>query len=166
LRLTDLVLEIGDSISSIERAKGYLRRFLETADTPEKMDIWNRLALLCHATDDVMGEVHALGEAALLPTATPETIGELAKRINNKLRDLKKRRIEESWSPEVKQLIESVAIAMERTRSNLSATDYSSLSWLYLNIGMEDRARDAARRGIALEPENEHCLRLIRRLDS
>lgn len=166
LRLADLILEVGGVDQAKERAKAYFRRFLETADAQERMEVWLRLADLCHSTDDAMGEVHALGEAALLPLATPETIGVLANRINNKIRDLKERRIEASWSPEVNQLIERVAHAMERHLNVLSATDCSRLAWLYLNIGKDDRARDIARRGIKYEPTNEHCLKLVRRLDA
>lgn len=165
LRLADLVLEVGDLAQGRDRAKIYLRRFLETADGQERMEVWLKLAHLCHSTDDAMGEVHALGEAALLPTATPETIGEIANRINNKVRDLKERRIEASWSPEVNQLIERVAYAMERHMSSLSATDCSRLAWLYLNVGKEDRARDIALREIGQESTNEHCLKLVRRLE-
>jgi hypothetical protein len=164
LRLADLVLEV-EGTQDKSRAKTYLRRYLETAAINEKMDVWLKLADLSHSTDDVMGEVHALGEAALLPNTAPETIGTLAKRINNKVRDLKERRIEESWSLEVNQLIDRVAKVMERYIASLSATDCSSLAWLYLNIGQEDRAREVARRGIEIEPTNEHCLKLVRRLD-
>jgi hypothetical protein len=166
LRLADLVAEVGDSVHAKDRAKVYLRRFLETADTQERMEVWLRLADLCHSTDDAMGEVHALGEAALLPAATPETIGGIANRINNQVRDLKGRRVEGSWSPEVNQLIERVAHVMERHIASLSATDCSRLAWLYLNIAQEGRARDVAHRGIEVEPSNEHCLNLVRRLDA
>lgn len=166
LRLADLVLEVSSLVPAKEHAKVYLRRFLETADAQERMDVWLRLADLCHSTDDAMGEVHALGEAALLPTATPETIGTIANRINLKIRDLKARRVEGSWSQEVNQLIERVAYAMERHVATLSATDCSRLAWLYMNIDKEDHARDIALRGIALEPANEHCLKLVRRLDT
>jgi hypothetical protein len=165
LRLAELVLEV-DEVHAKERAKLYLRRFLETAATNERMEVWLKIADLSHDTDDAMGEVHALGEAALLPNNSPETIGDLANRINNNVRDLKERRVEESWSPEVNQLIARVAQVMERYLSSLSATDCSRLAWLYLNIGQEDRAREVAHRGINIDPTNEHCLKLVRRLDT
>lgn len=164
LRLAELVLEVGEAHSK-ERAKAYLRRFLETAASHERMEVWLKLADLSHATDDAMGEVHALGEAALLPNTASEAIGDLANRINNNVRDLKERRVEESRSQEVIQLIARVAQVMERYISQLSATDCSRLAWLYLNIGQEDRAREVAHRGIFLEPTNEHCLKLVGRLD-
>ncbi len=166
LRLADLVLEVGGLEQAKERAKAYLRRFLETADTQERMEVWLKLADLCHSTDDAVGEVHALGEAALLPMATPETLGVLANRINNKIRDLKEKGVEASWSPEVNQLIERVAYAMERHVASFSATECSRLAWLYLNIGKDDRARDIARLGIEHDSTNEHCLNLVRRLDA
>ena len=168
LQLADLVLEVDDSTHAIDRAKMYLRRFLETADIAdinERKEVWQRLADLCHSTNDPMGEVHALSQIVLLPTMTPDMIGVIANRINNNIRVLKERRVEASWSPEVNQLIERVAQVMERHVATLSATDCSRLAWLYLNIGHKDRARDVARRGIAIEPENEHCLNLVLRLD-
>ncbi|MGA1794455.1 MAG: hypothetical protein ACMUIL_01240 [bacterium] len=125
-----------------------------------------KLADLCHSTEDVVGEVHALSEAALLPYVTASEIGTLANRINNRIRELKGRRLEDAWSPEVRLLIEQVASAMERHLPNLSATECSRLLWLYLNISREDRARDIAMRGIQLHPGNEHCLNLIRRLEN
>jgi len=164
-RLADLVLEVGDDQETTERAKKYLRLFLETADTHEKSEVWLRVADLCQASDDAVGEVHALSEAALLPTVTLEELGTLANRINNRIRDLKSRGVEESWSPEVHMLIEQVANAMEHRQGALSATDCSRLAWLYLNISKEDRARYIAEQGLARDPNNEYCLNLVRRLE-
>lgn len=165
LLLADLVLEIGDG-KLVERAKNYLRRFLETAQPHEKQEVWLRLADLCHSVNDAVGEVHALSEAALLPTLAADDIGTLANRINNRIRELRGRRVDEAWSPEVGLLIERVAAAMERQSGKLSATDCSRLSWMYLNIGNETRAREVAKIGLRREPDNDHCLNLIRRLGS
>lgn len=164
LMLADLVLEIEDSKDAAKRARTYLRRFLETAETHEKLEVWLRLADLCHSIDDAVGEVHALGEAALLPTVTPDEIGTFANRINIRIRELKGRRVDEAWSPEVRMLVERVAAAMERHIGNLSATDCSRLAWLYLNIGKDARARDIAETGMKRDQGNEHCQNLIQRL--
>jgi hypothetical protein len=166
LRLADLVVETLGEQQAAERAKTYLRRFLEAADMHEKLQAWLRLAELWHSTNDAVGEVHALSEAALLPAITAEQIGPLANRINNTIRDLKGRRVDDAWSPAVGLLIERVANAMERHVVALSATDCSRLAWLYLNIRREDRARDIARIGLERDPSNEHCLNLVRKLDS
>ncbi|MFZ5832291.1 MAG: NB-ARC domain-containing protein [Planctomycetota bacterium] len=166
LRLAELLVEPVGEQEAAERAKGYLRKFLETADMHEKRQAWLRLAEVCHSTNDVVGEVHALSEAALLPAMTAVDIGPLANKLNNRIRDLKGRQVEDAWSPEVRLLIERVAYAMERHVAELSATDCSRLAWLYLNIRREDRARDIARIGLERDPTNEHCLNLVRKLDS
>lgn len=165
LRIARLLNESADGAADPERVKGYLRRYLESSDTSEIEMVWFWLADLCHSTDDAIGEVHALGEVAMLPTATSETIGIVANRINNKLRDLKVRGVEDSWSDEVQQLIERVAEEMRRHLPDLDATDCSRLAWLYLNIGNADRARDIAKVGVEKDSAHEHCLRLIERLE-
>lgn len=162
--LADLVLEVDASRVAAERARIYLQRFLETAPAHEKQSVWLRIADLCHSMSDAVGEVHALAEAALLPTVTLDEIGGFANRINNRVRELKGRRVEDAWSPEVRLLIERVASAMEKHTSRLSAIDCSRLAWLYLNIGNEARARDIAGIGIQRDRSEEHCQNLIRRL--
>ena len=71
-RLAELVMEVNDSKQSIERAKGYIREFLKTAEIPEQPEAWQKLANLCRLSDDPMGEVHALCEAALLSASDQE----------------------------------------------------------------------------------------------
>ncbi|MBW2021137.1 MAG: hypothetical protein JRI65_14260 [Deltaproteobacteria bacterium] len=166
IRLADLVIEIEGKLSGAEQAKKYLRRFLEKAQIHEKLDAWLRLADLCSSTNDAVGEVHALSEAALLPTTDPATLGSLANRINSRIRNLKGGKIEEAWSPEVRSLIERVATAMEHYLAELSATDCSRLAWLYLNIKKEDRAKKIARIGHERDPNNEHCSNLVWKLDT
>ena len=166
LRLADLVLETDDSERAAERAKTYLRSFIETADPHEKQDVWLRLADLCRSTGDSVGEVHALSEAALLPTANPEDVGDIANRLNNRIRELKGRRIEDAWSAEVRVLLGRVVAAMDKRISDLSATSCSRLAWLYLNVGNEDRAREVAGIGSRRDPNNEHCQNLLKRLGS
>lgn len=164
LQLAELVMEVGESTTASDQAKRYLRSFLENAALPDRQGAWTRLASLCYTTGDVVGEVHALSEAALLPSASPEDMGRHARFINDRLRELKGDRIEDAWSPEVRSLIEKVIAAMEKRISELSAMSCSRLAWLHLNVGNEDRARDVAKIGIQRDPTNEHCQRLLRRL--
>lgn len=163
-RLAELVVEVRGLKRGAEEAKKYLRRFLETAQVHEKFDAWIQLANLCRSTNDVLGEVHALSEAALLPTTNAATLGSLANQINNRIRNLKGQKIEHAWSPEVRSLIERVATAMYGHLTELSATDCSRLAWLYLNVQNEDSAREVAKFGLSREPDNEHCLNLVARL--
>jgi tetratricopeptide (TPR) repeat protein len=162
VQLADLVLEIGSE--HVERAKGYLRTYLETAPTYKKEEIWFKIADLCQLTNDTMGEVHALREAALLPTARTRDVSEIANRINSRIRMLKGQKVEEAWSEEVCLLLARVASAMEKHFDKLSATDCSRLAWLYLNIGNKERARDIAQKGLSRDPNDWHCQNLVEKL--
>ena len=166
LRLADLVLEAGDSFDASERAKAYLRSFLVEAEIGDRFEAWMRLARLCRVSDDPIGEIHALCEAALLPTVEQRARGELANHLNNRIRDLKKQRVDDAWSTEVRELLVRVAEVMERRLDSLSGTECSRLAWLYLNVNNPERALDVARVGIVAEPDNVHCQRLIERLES
>ena len=166
LRLADLVLEAGDNSSDHDKAKEYIRNFLREADGASRHDAWIRLARLCEVTGDPRGEIHSICEAALLPTVSISELGELANHINNRIRDLKGKRIEEAWSSEVRELLARVAQVMERHLNELSATDCSRLAWLYLNIGRHDRAGEVARIGIGKDSDNFYCQRLVEQLDS
>lgn len=164
LELADLVRETDHSTRGIERAKTYLRKFLETAEPEKKLEGWMQLANMCRTEADAVGEVHALGEAALLPVATPAELSNIANRLNNRVRELKGRRLEDAWSIDMLELLRRVTKTMELRISRLSATDCSRLAWLFLNIHDEDAARRVVQAGINLDPGNEHCINLAMRL--
>ncbi len=164
LLLADLVLEVERSDASVGSAKEYIRRFLEYAPPPDRQAAWLRLAELCNSSEDAVGEVHALSEAVLLPTVSQEDIGNIANRLNVRIRELRGARIEDAWSVEVRELLGKVIEKMEMRLGTLSATDCSRLAWLYLNVGNKDRARDVVKVGLQNDPGNDHCQRLIGRL--
>jgi tetratricopeptide (TPR) repeat protein len=164
LRIATLLSELPGAPDNV-RIKGYLRRYLESSELAEREATWFWLADICHADNDALGEVHALGEIMMLPTSTPQTMGLVANRINNKLRVLKEKGIEESWSSEVQELIQRVAEQMRGHLDDLDATDCSRLAWLYLNIGKAERAIDITKQGLRKDPAHEHCIRLIERLE-
>ena len=53
---------------------------------------------------------------------------------------------------------------MGRRLPELDATDYSRLAWLRMHLRDTLLALEAARAGHTLDPDNEHCLRLLERL--
>ena len=166
LQLSDLVWEVDDSAQGKSRAKEYLRRYLEVATESSKRSVWMKLADRCRSSEDATGEIHSLCEAALLSSSNAEELGSLANRLNGRIRELKSEKIEEAWSPEVRDLLHRVIGEMENCLEELTATDCSRLSWLYLNVGNDGRARDIARLGIEREPDNYYCLKLVQRLES
>ena len=165
LRLVELVLEVGGDKQSKEQAKTYVRSFLETAEVPERLEAWLKLADLCGSSEDPVGEVHALCEAALLPTSDQEDLGRFANRLNSRIRDLKDHSIGDAWSGEVRELLGRVIERMERQLKGLSATNCSRLAWLHLNVGSVGRALDVARIGIERDPSNGYCQGLISKLE-
>ena len=166
LKLADLVLEVGVPGDAIEQAKGYVRNYLESADIPDRKEGWMRLADLCQRSQDPIGEIHAISEVVLLPALDVDTLGSLANRLNMRLRDLKERSIEHAGSGEMRELLEPVITIMEKRSNDLSGTNCSRLAWLHLNVGNSGRAREVAEMGIDREPANEHCRKIVERLDS
>ena len=160
LQLSDLALEMNDP----DQAKEYLRNYLESATTPERLIEWRKLADICQLSQDPVGEIHALSEVAMLVASDEEQLGSLANHLNNRIRDLKGHGIEDNWSEKVRGLLERVIRAMER-RKTLSATNCSRLAWLYLNVGNPERALDVAKAGVKRDLTNEYCLNLILKLN-
>ena len=165
LKLADLVMEVRGE-DGIEQAKGYVRNYLESAEVPDRKGGWMRLADLCQRSQDPIGEIHALSEIVLLPGLDVDTLGSFANRLNMRLRDLKERSIEDAWSGEMRELLERVISTMESRTDDLSGTNCSRLAWLHLNVGNPGRALEVAEMGIDRDPANEHCRKLVERLDS
>ena len=165
LKLAELVVEVRQNNNAIDDAKRYIEKYIETSSTHKRSSAWIRLSELCRMSGDAIGEVHALSEAALLPETSAEEMSDIANQINNRIRTLRGRRVEDAWSPEIRKLIEKVAVAMERHLGEFSATDLSRLAWLYLNIRREDRALIIARKGVEKDTDNEHCKNIIERLE-
>ena len=166
LRLIDLLLTVYDDNDSKERAKNYMRNFLKNAEISEQLPTWLDLADICHTTDDITGEIHALCQAALLPVSSVKDIGEYANRINRRIRELKDHNAGNIPSGAIKELIEKFIQKMENYLDRLSATNCSRLAWLHLNIGNVERAQDVAMIGIQRDPTNEYCKKIILSLES
>ncbi len=165
LQLSELVVELEATEEPLELAKYYLQRFLEIGPVGEKEDAWERLANLCRISGDAKGEIHALCEAALSAgTMDGHKLGVLANQLNNRLRSFKGSGNDDAWSQGVRELVGRVTEEMEKRVSELDATNCSRLAWLYLNLDNDDRAYEIAKRGIAVDPENEYCRNLTQRL--
>ena len=164
-QLADLVLEVKDGEQSNEQASNYLRRFLQATDIPDRFSAWLRLAELRRACDDAMGEVHALCQAALLPSSDSQNRSDVANRLNNRLRDLKGRETWDATASEIQGLLNRVIVLIERYFKDLSATDCSRLAWLHLNVGNAERALEVASEGLTRDSTNYFCQRLMDRLN-
>ena len=165
LHLAELVKEIDGSPASLTRANDYLGLYLEQAAPEEKVEIWSRRAELFALQGNAVDELHALTEVALA-TGNVETMGRMASQINHKLQGLGEKKADVLRSFGIREMIRNVTERMQTRVESLSATDCSRLAWLMLNLGDADRARDVARRGAEQDPENDHCKRLVARLEA
>jgi hypothetical protein len=65
---------------------------------------------------------------------------------------------------EKRLLYGELAQLMQNRKGEANATDLSRLAWLYLHLHDVSSAQQAAEEGLAIDADNEHCLRLVRRL--
>lgn len=160
--MADLLEEIGDERSEQEE-ESYLYKYVEKPDSSQfpASEIWLRIADRKRRSGDSQGEIHALAQICRQPEVPLYVLSNSSNRINSVLRlsqpvDLTR---------EEKQfLLRDVAQAMEESSDSMDADDCSRLGWLYLHLDEQSLAEATAIRGVGLDPTNEHCLGLCRRL--
>ena len=157
LRLSDLAWEAGD----FDRAKGYVRNYLENDRTVVRLEPWRKMAQLCQLSADPVGEVHALTEVANLMGSNQEELGRCANHLNARVRALRGNGLSEPHLGQIRRHVDRVIERLERLLKDLSATNCSRLAWLYVTVGMRERALDIAKIGNRREPENDHCKNLM-----
>ncbi len=166
LQLAELVREVDSSPASLMTANNYLGRYVEQAAAPKELaETWSKRAEIYAAQQDPANELHALAEVALA-TEKMKELGRMANRINNKLQALGEKKGEVIQTFGLRRMIENVAERMHGRLQSLSATDCSRLAWLMLNLGDDQRARDVVRKGIDRDPQNDHCKKLVARIDA
>jgi hypothetical protein len=144
-----------------EKAKGYLRRYLEDApDAEAARMVWSQLSHLCHTTEDWIGEIHAIIElCTLLGTSIKEISNGL-----NRWNSLFKQQVLYIDGDERQILGRRLLELFEANLSTASATDMSRAAWLYMALQNVPRAEELVRQGLKIDPENEYCKNLALRL--
>ena len=159
-RLARMVVDKGDGTAAVQTAKEYMRRFLENAQGADRVSAWLSLADLCQMDEDVLGEIQALCEAALLVIQDERTLGSLINRLNGRIKRLKDDGVEAVRSGGVRELIERVCDRLWSVRDSLSATNASRFAWLCLNVGRTEAAIEVTSLGLRKEPRNVYCVKL------
>lgn len=162
--LANLIGEAFDDPAALEIEK-YLLRYVENPDELRypSSRAWLRIADLKSNSDDASGELHALSQICRQSGAGLDVISSNANRINGVLR----RNAEQSVrlrKEEMQFLLTDVVEAMENHLNSLDATDCSRLAWLHVHLDQPSTAVEFAERGLKMEPGNDHCDRLLRRL--
>jgi hypothetical protein len=160
LTLAKLYEELG-GVGALANACECIRRFLEQPQQiGDQRSAWEELARLYTAMGDWTGAAQAHIRICELPQTPFSTLSNAASWLNNLLR--------ENYlaldSDEKRVLYRELASLMERRASEADATDLSRLSWLYLHTREVEAALGTAERGLTIDPENEHCQRLVARL--
>jgi hypothetical protein len=160
LEIADLHEE-SEAPTATAQAKEAVRRHLEVCSPTDAAPSWSRLADLCGRTSDLIGEVHALVELATLPGLPFDDLSRAANRVNSLLVEHKGA----LDSEEKRILVRRIADAMETRLHEAGPTACSRLAWLALHLHDTKRAERCVTRGLRLDPNHDHCLRLAERLE-
>lgn len=162
LLLAELYQEV-DFDRYANQAKECIRRYIETspANMNELNSAWEQLANLCGRTSDWVGEIQALVEMCQLPNIPFYQISNSVNRVNA----LFTSQYFVLDSEEKTIISRRLAEVMEnRITSEGDATDCSRLGWLFVRLKDDGKARRIIELGLKMDPENEHCNKLLSRV--
>ena len=129
------------------------------AEGAEAAEAWKLLAHTCYQMEDALGEIHALIERAQISSVSFNDISSTANRLNQLLRE----RVGIA-KDEKRSLALRLIPVLDKRRSEAGSDDLSRMAWLAIHTGQEQKARDYAEAGLAVDPENIHCRNLVERL--
>jgi|SRR5271166_172080 len=158
--LADLYEEAGQD-ASFQKTKECVSRFLEAGLNPsEKRDAWERMAWLCRRTQDGLGEVHALVELCSVPNIEFTAVSDAINRWNMLFK--------QQYLPiatDERVILGTRLLSLAESRlTEADATDYSRIAWLALALHNETTGRRLTLEGLAIDPYNEHCVKLALKL--
>jgi hypothetical protein len=157
------ICNIYQEYDDFDGMKYALRELLKTVlPNDEKAKWWLKLADICKFTKDWEGESHALSELATINGISYDLISDCANRINYYF---KYHPIERQVEYKQMLLQKIIDIMIKRIRE-ATPTDYSRLAWLLLNNNNQSLAFEYVERGLAIDSENSHCLRLLDKINS
>jgi len=154
LDLAELYQELGDVPAAIQA----MNRYLEVQ--PQSAEGWRRVIRLYRSANDPVAEMHARLQLAELEDSTLDELSSSASRLNGLLY-----RNELELDDDARRLLVGRFRSMMEMRSReADATDLSRLAWLCMNDKDQQAATQWATAGLAQDPENEHCRKLMTRI--
>ena len=144
----------------IEEAVENIRLFLQRDENgPDSARAWHMLANAYYRLQDFLGEIHAYVERAQFESVPFYDVSNTANSLNRRYTEL------ELPVDAKRQLAQTMLDRrLEARVSEAKADDFSRMAWLAIHLTQTDRAREFAARGLAMDPENEHCLNISGRL--
>jgi hypothetical protein len=146
--------QLNDLAGAVESTSRYLQA------CPGDVKGWGRLVRLHRRTGDPLAEMHARLQLAELQPSRFEDLSSTANRLNGLLYnseihlDADERRL----------MVHKLRTLMEARQEEADAGDLSRLAWLCLHDKDQVAAARWAQAGLAMDPRNEHCLRLKSKL--
>lgn len=153
-----IVADLAAGREDFEKARESVEHYLE--HHPDDLSQWLRLASICAQLGDYLGELAAYTRRASSLQAGVVEASEAA----NKFNFLLGRGLHALDQDSRKLRAAPIRAALERNIKLMTATDYSRLAWVCLNVGDKEAALNYANRGNELDPTNEHIRNLIERL--
>ena len=162
--MADLIYEFGDR-DERDQVLECLMKYVEdpSSELYSSQEIWQRISRIHSDNNNLYEALHALAQVSRQPGISVEELSNTANDINRMFREHYTADLDQALKT---TLVKDVVNVMEKQSSKLNADDFSRLAWLYLNIRNEDEARRVANLGLQQEHDNNHCQRLIERLDS
>jgi hypothetical protein len=152
------VYEESSVASDMEKAKEYVRRYLESSSlVPEERDVgWKRLQELCYRSNDYLGELQSWVEWAQVPGISVQTLSEAAGRVHYMVYKHQVDLGQEDTLYMVRQLAQ---VALARARE-LDAVGCSRVAWLLHDAGDNASASTVVRLGMDLDSTDGRLIRL------
>jgi len=143
----------------IDKAIESLQRHLETSTNEnETYSSWEKLANLYYKIHDADGEMHSLIEMSELSITTIDKIRVIVYKINSLFKNNKFQ-----TDNAEKQILSHRLISAYKNlldKNYYESDDCSQLAWLYLNAGNRKDAKRAVQKGLEIDPNHIHCLKL------
>jgi hypothetical protein len=142
-----------------DKARHAVERYLEASPTGESAgEAWKLLTALYSRRGDRRGEVTSQIEWACLASSSFRDLSTAANRLNSALRD----RVFEGEERQI--LANRVLTQMVNRSSEADSVDLSRMAWLAVYADRNAEARSFAERGVALDPTDVYCNRLLEKL--
>lgn len=141
-----------------ELAKDELRRFLENdPQSSTAAEAWRLLGHACHHTGDTLGEMHAFIERSQISGVSFYDLSNTANRFNSLLRE------SDIDREQKRDLAIKILQVLSKRIDEASANDLSRIAWLAIHSEQESLAIEYVKRGLTIEAENSHIVRLAQR---
>lgn len=84
----------------------------------------------------------------------------------NQFNRITAQRVYEFDAGEKKEIVQLLIRLMENRCQEADAIDFSRLGWLYMHNNQLDKAEEAAQRGLEIDENEEHCKKLLQRIQN